>query len=326
MMKEILVIPGDGIGKEVMKVAVDMLSNIFPPEVLSFIHDEAGFEYFTVSGSPVSPTLTENLMHCDGVLFGASGTPSPPPEGFYSPIVFIRRTIGAMINVRHCRNIKGDIDFLVLRELSEGLYSAKETKTAEGYDVSFSVTQSACIHLANFAVQFARNRKKQVSVVHKANVMTRSDGFFKKNIVDVLTAQGIIAESVLSDAAGYHIVTDPMRFDVMVANNHDGDLLSDVAAGICGGLGLIPSISLGGSKPLAEPIHGSAPDIAGKNRADPVAMLLSACLLLDHLGFDYQSQCLRDAIYQHLSMRTDERLTTSEITEDITQLLQWQRS
>ncbi|EGQ6018551.1 isocitrate/isopropylmalate dehydrogenase family protein [Salmonella enterica subsp. enterica serovar Sandiego] len=321
-MKEILVIPGDGIGKEVMKVAIDILNNILSPNVLSFIHDEAGFEYFNVSGSPVSPTLIENLMRCDGVLFGASGTPSPPPEGFYSPIVFIRKVIGAMINVRHCRNIKGDIDFLVLRELSEGLYSSKETKTAEGYDVCFSVTQSACIHLANLAVQFARHRKKQVSVVHKANVLTRSDGFFQKNIVDVLTAHGITAESVLSDAAGYHIVTDPRRFDVIVANNHDGDLLSDVAAGVCGGLGLIPSISFGGSKPLAEPIHGSAPDIAGKNRADPVATLLSACLLLDHLGFDYQSQCLRDAIYQHLAMRTGELLTTNEIAVDITRLLQ----
>jgi isocitrate/isopropylmalate dehydrogenase len=317
-----MVIPGDGIGGEVVPVAVALLRTVVPK--LRTTDRQAGFAYWEVHGVSMPPDLIDEARRHDGILFGATGTPAPPPPSYESPILALRKELNLHASIRYFRSSRANsMDLVIVRDISEGLYIAVERETPSGMIAEHHVTRLGTERLARIAAGLARRRNGRVTVVHKANVLRRTEGLFLEVAAEVLESEGIAWDGALADAAGYHLVMDPQKYDVMMANSHFGDLLSDVAAALAGGLGLIPSLTVGEGPPLAEPVHGSAPDIAGQDKADPVATVLSGCELLDHLGVAGPARRLRDATEAHLRARDKEArsMTTSGIAADIARRL-----
>ncbi len=314
MTKRLLAIPGDGIGREVMPVAISVARMLAPEWEIDSL--EAGIERFERVGSAFPEDLLARAGFADGVLFGCTGTPSPPPLGYESPILTLREGLGLGVNIRHCRSIDGRIDIMMVRDCSEGLYCRRERIDGDCAVAEHVVTRAAVTAICDAAADLAVGRKGRVTVVHKANVLKVVEGSFRRWAIEALEARGVKWEEALSDAAGYHIVLDPGRYDVMVMNSQVGDLLSDVGAAVVGGLGLVPSLSLGTGTPLAEPIHGSAPDLVGSGRADPIAILGSLALLLGHLGLTIEAGRLDRALRCHLKDRRSEP-TTEAVAEDV---------
>ena len=318
---QILAIPGDGIGKEVVPIAVDVLRLAVP--FVEVRTEDAGYERWLECGESISMRTLKMAWAADGVLFGCTGTPSPPPAGYRSPILTLRKHLKLNINHRYCRSINGHpLNVVMIRDCSEGLYVQREHAIPGGMVAEHQVTRTATSRVAEVAAAFARRRLGRVTIVHKANVLKQTDGLFRQVAIETLEAEGIEWDEALSDAAGYHLVMDPKRYDIMLMTSHVGDLLSDLGAAVAGGLGLVPSLSLGEGPPLAEPIHGSAPDLVGRGMADPVATILSAGLLLEELGFRKEGHQLRSVVESHLAARTPSQLLkTKEIAEDIIQRL-----
>ncbi|WP_371483363.1 isocitrate/isopropylmalate family dehydrogenase [Kitasatospora sp. NBC_00315] len=317
MNVHMVAIAGDGIGEEVMGVTTRILGRVSSVTVESA---PAGYGHWQRTGSTIDEDLIDRVRQADGVLFGCTATPSPPPETYRSPILRLRRVLGLSVNIRHCRSAPGGpMDVVMLRDCSEGLYSESEHLVPDGATADYRVTREATARLARAASAIARRRKGEVTVVHKANVLRQSDGLFRQVALETVEAEGLAWNEALADAAGYHLVAEPGRYDVMMMTSQVGDILSDVGAAVAGGLGLVPSLSLGDGPPLAEPIHGSAPDIAGKGIADPTAMLLSAVMLLEHLGLTGPSTAIRGAVHAHLAARVPSSppAGTDEVERDI---------
>jgi isocitrate/isopropylmalate dehydrogenase len=297
----IVALAGDGVGPEVMAPTLRLLAR---EPALCVTEGLAGHGAWAQTGRTIDEPTLAQAKAADGVLFGATGTPAPPPAGYQSPILLLRRQLGLIANVRHCRRPDGGgLDVIMVRDCVEGLYSEVEQPIPDGYRADYRITRTVTRRLAGVAASFARQRRGVVTVVHKANVLRHSDGLFRATAIEELAARGVSHEEALADAAGYHLVADPGRYDVMVMTSHVGDILSDVGAAVAGGLGLVPSLTVGDGPPLAEPIHGSAPDIAGSGGADPVAMMLSAALLVEHLGHTTFAACLATAVNGHLAHR-----------------------
>jgi homoisocitrate dehydrogenase len=316
----VLAIPGDGIGREVVAPTVDLLARF--PEVVVEVA-EAGYEAWTRTGEAISEAALSALDRVDGVLFGCTATPAPPPDGYSSPILRLRRRLHLYANIRHCRSRVGSpLDVVMVRDCHEGLYSESEREIPGGVVADYRITRVQTRRVAEVAAALAKRRGNVVTVVHKANVLRKADGLFRSVAIEAIEEAGVGWDEALADAAGYHLVNDPSRYDVMVMPSHVGDILSDVAAAVGGGLGLVPSLSLGASIPLAEPIHGSAPDIAGRGVADPSATVLSAAMLLEEMGLGQPADRLRDAVYDHLRDRQGDRAPgTSEAAADIARRL-----
>ncbi|ESS10852.1 MAG: isocitrate/isopropylmalate dehydrogenase [uncultured archaeon A07HR60] len=208
------------------------------------------------------------------------------------------------MNVRPVRAYPGvdalrpETDVVFLRENTEGVYSGHETRlSADLSTLTRVVTSSASERLAEFGCEYVRDKNADgFHVVHKANVMRETDGRFLEAVTDVAATHEIPTETVLMDAFGTRICLEPDTFDVVVCPNLAGDVLSDVAAGLVGGLGLLPSANIGPNRGLFEPVHGSAPDIAGNGTANPAATILSAAMLLEFLGHNDDGQRVRDAV------------------------------
>jgi len=318
----VVALAGDGVGPEVMAPTLRLLAR---EPALRIVERPAGHGAWRQTGQTIDePTLNE-ARAADGVLFGATGTPSPPPESYQSPILLLRRQLGLVANVRHCRRPGGGgLDVIMVRDCVEGLYSEVERPIADGYQADYRITRTVTRALASVAASFAAGRRGVVTVVHKANVLRHTDGLFRATAIEELTNAGMSHEEALADAAGYHLVADPGRYDVMVMTSHVGDILSDVGAAVAGGLGLVPSLTVGDGPPLAEPIHGSAPDIAGTGAADPVAMMLSAALLAERLGHHAFAAKLTAAVNAHLDRRAGSPTTrwrTVEVYDDVARRL-----
>lgn len=312
----ILAIPGDGIGKEVVPATVEILTRLEPN--LAIEVEDAGYERWQACGESLSPRVLERAAEVDGVLFGCTATPSARPPGYRSPILMLRKLLQLSLNARYCRSVDGRLDVVMVRDASEGLYCQRERAIPDGMVAEHVVTRQATEQVARFAATFARQRKGRVTVVHKANVLD-TDAFFRECCIATLEKEGVAWDEALSDAAGYHLVLNPGLYDVMLMTSHVGDLLSDVGAAVAGGLGLVPSLSIGGVTPLVEPIHGAALDIVGRGVADPVATILSAALLLDHLGLESGAR-LQRVVYQHLAERTGECRTDAVVRDLIRRL------
>jgi homoisocitrate dehydrogenase len=279
----------------------------------------AGRQTWEHSGEAITAEVLHAAQTADGVLFGATATPSPRPPGYRSPILELRRALGAFANLRYCRGDGvGAIDVVIVRESAEGLYSGHERRISGGAVADYRVTEQASLATARAAARVARDRRGEVTIVHKANVLPQTDGLFRATAITCLEQESIEWNEILADTAGYELVRNPARFDVMLTGNHVGDMLSDVAAAVAGGLGRIPSLTLGDGPPLAEPVHGSAPDIAGTGTADPVAAILSAALLLCEIGRPAFAARLTTATREHLFERTpDAVVRTDAIAADI---------
>lgn len=291
MTRRLCVIPGDGIGQEVIPVAVEVLTAALPG--LETVEAEAGWATFEKTGTSVPGTTLDTLRECGAGLFGAVSSPSHKVAGYRSAILTMRQELGLYANIRPVRSWPGltprtDIDLIVVRENSEGLYSGLEESDGERAVAQRVITRTASIRIGRAALDLMRQLDRhQITIVHKANVLPLTDGLFRDCVLETVEeahADGFDVEvnQLLVDVAALKLLEDPARFDVIVTTNLFGDILSDAASHWGGGLGLAPSLNCGDGIALAEPVHGSAPDIAGQGIASPVAAVLSASMLARH--------------------------------------------
>ena len=282
---QIAVVPGDGIGQEVMKATIDVLDSLDID--FEYIYGEAGDACLEKNGTALPGETLDIIRQADACLFGAAG------ETAADVIVKIRQEMKMFANLRpvkaypHTNSLSDDIDFMIVRENTEGMYIADEEKyTDDGAIARRIITKEAEKRIIDYAFKYAvENNKSKVTAVHKANVLKKTDGLFKEIFYEVAENYPDIAtEDFYVDATAMYLITQPESFEVIVTTNLFGDILSDEGAGLVGGLGLIPSANIGLDGALFEPVHGSAPDIAGKGIANPIAMMLSAVMMLRYLG------------------------------------------
>lgn len=282
---QIAVIPGDGIGKEVMEATISVLDELNID--FDYVYGIAGDECNEEHGTPLPQETIDIIRDSDACLFGAAG------ETAADVIVKIRQEMKMFANLRpvksypNTKSIFENVDFMIVRENTEGLYIANQEEESEnGAIAKRIITREAEERIINYAFQYAKdNNRTKVTAVHKANVLKKTDGLFKKIFYEVAEKYpDIDTEDFYVDATAMYLVTQPQEFQVIVTTNLFGDILSDEGAGLVGGLGLTPSANIGADGALFEPVHGSAPDIAGQQKANPIAMMLSAIMMLRYLG------------------------------------------
>ncbi|MYF04532.1 MAG: isocitrate/isopropylmalate dehydrogenase family protein [Holophagales bacterium] len=283
-------IGGDGIGPEVVDAAVRIVDAVCGDRI-EWVEAEMGWGIFERAGRALPEATVEILAGCAGALFGAVSSPSHAVDGYRSPIVELRRRLDLYANVRPLTS--GAIEAVVVRENTEGLYAGRERWEREG-EVAIAervISRRATERIGRFACELAlsraarRRRTPRLTVVHKANVLRVSDGLFRETALDVAAGfPEIEVEEQLVDSMAYRLILEPERYDVIVAPNLYGDILSDAGAALVGGLGVVGSANCGERFCLAEPVHGSAPDIAGGGIANPVAAVSAAALLLERVS------------------------------------------
>ncbi|KAJ3404006.1 homoisocitrate dehydrogenase [Chytridiales sp. JEL 0842] len=327
----IALIPGDGIGKEVIPAAKDVIEAVMPSTTkLTFTPLQAGFELFQKTGVAL-PEETVSILksgQIDGGLFGAVSSPSHKVAGYSSPIVALRKKLDLYANVRPVASPvsatasgssdKKKIDMVIVRENTECLYIKSErTETlSDGSLVAWAdrkISQKASERIATMALRIALQRHQArlasgepnprvptVTVVHKSNVLSVTDGLFRESAHAAKKANKefdvIKMDEQLVDSMVYRLFREPQVFDVLVAPNLYGDIISDAAAALVGSLGVVSSANVGDSFCLGEPVHGSAPDILGKSIANPIASIRSAALLLSHLNYTTESTRILNAV------------------------------
>lgn len=276
-MKKIAVVEGDGIGREVIPAARQVMEYLHPE--YEFFPVSVGYGKWEATGCPCGDTDIAALKTADAILFGAITT--PPMKDYQSVVLRIRKSLDLYANLRP---VKGNgFDIMIVRENTEGLYSGIEEQSPDRATTLRVVSRAGTERIAQKAIQLAKNRQGSLTIGHKANVI-KSDVFFRDICITEAKASGVTFNDKYIDALSLDILQHPAHYDVVVTTNMFGDILSDVAAYLVGGLGLVPSANIGDRYALFEPVHGSAPDIAGKNIANPIAALRSAAMLLEYLG------------------------------------------
>ncbi len=320
MTHEIAVIPGDGIGQEVTPAAIEVLEAL--PVDFEFVYGEAGDATLAERGEALPTETRELAENADATLFGAAG------ETAADVILPLRSAVDSFANVRPARAYPGldavqpQTDLVFIRENTEGVYAGIESEITDGVTTCTRViTEDASREIAEFGFEHAdQNGYDDVTIAHKANVMRTTDGLFLDVASDVGDERGVDYDTGLMDALAMHLIQRPDEYGVVICPNLAGDMLSDLAAGLVGGLGLLPSANIGHENALFEPVHGSAPDIAGEGIANPSAMILSAAMLLDHLGYGEEGGRVRETVEAVLDTgpRTPD-LGGDASTEDVTE-------
>lgn len=312
---KICYIPGDGIGPELMRQALLVLESIGS---FDLVEARAGYECFKEMGMSLPQESLESARQADAVLFSALTSPPETVVEYRSPVLQLRKELDLYANVRPCRslpNVKSlfsNVDLTIVRENTEGLYSGVEW--VEG-DVAYAkrvISKKGSERIVRYAFEHAKKHgKKKVTVVHKANVLRKTCGLFLQSAKEVAREYpDIEMEEVIIDAMAMRLIKHPQDFQVIVTTNLFGDILSDEAAQLVGGLGMTPSMNYGEKHALFEPTHGSAPKYAGLDLVNPCAMVLSTAMLLDYLGQIRKAAMLSEAV----------RITLSEgktITRDL---------
>lgn len=289
-MPSLCVIEGDGIGHEVIPAAVRVLREAVPG--LETIPAEAGWDCFTRRGVSVPEETLETIRGCGAALFGAVSSPARKVDGYRSAILTMRQGLDLYANLRPVRSLprvspRSGVDLIVVRENTEGLYAGRE-RLEDGGETAIAervITRRATQRLAERALALMQTAgRRRLTIVHKANVLPLTDGLFRDTVrqAAVQASQygfAVEVDELLVDIAALKLAAEPERFDVIITTNLFGDILSDEASHWIGGMGLAPSINWGEGVALAEPVHGSAPDIAGQGIANPIAAILSAALL-----------------------------------------------
>ncbi|MDT8357439.1 MAG: isocitrate/isopropylmalate family dehydrogenase [Methanomicrobiaceae archaeon] len=284
----IAVVEGDGIGHEVVPIARRVLEITLPDA--EFFEVEVGYGKWERTGVACGEEEINELRNADAVLFGAITTPVDPD--YRSVMLQIRHELDLYANMRP---VKGEtFDMVIVRENTEGLYSGIEWTEPDRACTVRVVSRRGTERIARYACSIAK-RRRHLTVGNKANVI-KSDTLFREICLEVAAREGVPCSSQYIDALALDILRCPHRYDVIVTTNIFGDILSDVAAYLVGGLGMLPSANIGERCALFEPVHGSAPDIAGKNIANPIAAILSAALLLDHFQRAEESAAIEQAI------------------------------
>jgi isocitrate dehydrogenase (NAD+) len=328
MSRVITLIPGDGIGPEVTEAVV----RIFHVAGLDIEWEryDAGVTAFKRFNQSLPAELLDSIKRNTVALKGPVTTPIA--EGMTSVNVGLRKALDLYANLRPVRNLPGvksrysNVDLVIVRENTEDLYSGLEHEVVPGVVESLKIiTERASTRIAEFAFRYAEaNGRKRVTAIHKANIMKLGDGMFLESTRKTSRQHtGITYDERIVDAVCMQLVMFPDRFDVLLLPNLYGDIVSDLCAGLVGGLGVVPGANLGTENAVFEAVHGSAPDIANKNLANPTALLLSALMMLDHIGEREASERIRAALSAVLTegkVRTrdlDGTATTTEFTEAV---------
>lgn len=292
-MFKITVIPGDGIGNEVVQSAVEILETLNTR--FDFVYQDAGKDCYDKCGTNLPPDTIESCRNSNATLFGAVTSIAQQK----SAIVTLRRELDLYVNQRPIKSYENDdINFTIIRENSEGLYANIEDDYGDECIATRKITYAGCERIIKYAFDYAaKTNRKLVTASHKANVLPLTDGIFKDTFYNIASLyKNIKSNDYYIDATAMYLVTKPEYFDVIVTTNLFGDILSDEAAGVIGSLGLLPSANIGDETGLFEPVHGSAPDIAGKNKANPIATILSSALMLEYLGINKEAELLNNAV------------------------------
>ncbi|KAI0183164.1 hypothetical protein EV127DRAFT_414431 [Xylaria flabelliformis] len=345
-------IPGDGIGREVIPAGRRILEAL--PSSLGlkfeFTDLDAGFETFQKTGAALPDRTVDVLRNeCDGALFGAVSSPTKAVKGYSSPIVALRKKLDLYANVRPVKTVAtaaNPIDMVIVRENTEDLY-VKEERTFEDPERGVyaeaikRISSRASSRIATMAGEIAVRRQKLresgvasihksplVTITHKSNVLSQTDGLFRSCARAALAAQqfldaGVAVEEQIVDSMVYKLFRQPGSYDVIVAPNLYGDILSDGAAALVGSLGLVPSANVGEGFAIGEPCHGSAPDIEGQGVANPIATLRSTALMLEFLGEEQAAAKIYAAVDANLedgkllSPDLGGKAKTEEVVNDI---------
>ena len=328
------VIPGDGIGPEVIDEALGVLDAVLPGvEKTSY---DLGARRYHATGEVLPDGVLDELRAHDGILLGAIGDPSVP-SGLLERGLLLRTrfALDHHVNLRPSRLYDGVtsplagnpvIDFVVVREGTEGPYTGTGGAIRAGtpHEVATEVSLNTAFgvnRVVRYAFDLARTRRKHLTLVHKTNVLTFAGGLWSRLVAEVGAEYADVEVAYQHiDAATIYLVTDPGRFDVIVTDNLFGDIITDLAAAVSGGIGLAASgnIDATGTNPsMFEPVHGSAPDIAGKGIADPTAAVMSVALLLNHVGENAAAARVDAAVADHLATRGDATLSTREVGDRI---------
>jgi isocitrate dehydrogenase (NAD+) len=333
MTHTITLIPGDGIGPEVTEAVLRILhaSGV----QIEWDRHEAGVAAFERYRTALPVELLDSVKRTKVALKGPVTTPIG--EGFTSVNVGLRKALDLYANLRPVWTMPGvpsrftGIDLVIVRENTEDLYSGLEHEVVPGVVESLKIiSEKASRRIAEFAFSHARaNGRRKVTAIHKANIMKLGDGLFLRCVREVARQHADIAyDERIVDAACMQLVMKPEAFDVLVLPNLYGDIVSDLCAGLVGGLGVVPGANLGHEAAVFEAVHGSAPDIAGKNLANPTALLLSALLMLDHIGETTAAESIRKALETVLAagaVRTRDlggTATTTEFTAAVCEALE----
>ncbi|MBE8167712.1 MAG: isocitrate dehydrogenase [Shewanella sp.] len=325
--RTITVIPGDGIGPSIIDSALKVLDKVGCDFEYEFA--DAGLVALEKHGE-LLPQQTLDLIEKNKITLKGPLT-TPVGGGFTSINVTLRKKFALYANVRPVLSLKGtqaryeNIDIITVRENTEGMYSglgqtlSEDGCTAEATSI---ITRDGAEKIAVFAYELARkeNRKK-VTIVHKANIMKSTSGLFLKVAREVsLRFPDITTEEMIVDATCMKLVMNPENFDVIVTTNLFGDILSDLCAGLVGGLGMAPGANIGGDAAIFEAVHGSAPDIAGKNLANPTSVILASIQMLEHLGMADKAEAIRSAVTEVIASgdRTTRDLGGTHGTTDFT--------
>jgi isocitrate dehydrogenase (NAD+) len=323
MAHVITLIPGDGIGPEVSAAVV----RVFKAAAVDIEWDrhEAGVNAFKRYNQSLPVSLLDSIRTNRIALKGPVTTPIA--EGFTSVNVGLRKALDLYANLRPVRNLPGvesrfsNVDIIIVRENTEDLYAGLEHQIIPGVVESLKIiTEKASTRISEFAFEYARaNGRRTVTAIHKANIMKLSDGLFlestrkvSKEFIDIAYDERIV------DAVCMQLVMRPEKFDVLVLPNLYGDIVSDLCAGLVGGLGVVPGANIGKESAVFEAVHGSAPDIADKNLANPTALLLSAVMMLDYIGERERAERIRGALTRVLTagvVRTLDLGGTASTTE-----------
>ncbi|MBF4800516.1 isocitrate dehydrogenase [Aeromonas hydrophila] len=328
--RKITVIPGDGIGPSIIESAIQILT-----------HAGCDFEYEYADAGLVAlekhgellPQATLDLIEKNKVSLKGPLT-TPVGGGFTSINVSLRKKFNLYANVRPVLSFKGtrsrydNIDIITVRENTEGMYSgagqkrSDDNKSAEAMSI---ITREGAERIVKFAFELARQEgRKKVTIIHKANILKSTSGLFLEVAREVASRYpDIQSEEMIVDAACMNLVMYPERFDVMVTTNLFGDILSDLCAGLVGGLGMAPGANIGDGAAIFEAVHGSAPDIAGKNIANPTSVILASIQMLEYLGIQDKAERIREAV--RATIESGDRVTrdlggtasTSEFTQSI---------
>ncbi len=335
------VIAGDGIGPEVTSVAVAALEKALGSVELDITSYDLGSDRYLATGEALTESDLQSLSQHDAILLGAIGDPRVPSGVLERGLLLkLRFAFDHHINLRPSRLFPGavsplrdasGIDFVVVREGTEGPYVGNGGALRIGTDQEIanevSVNTAFGVRRAvEFAFNLASTRdRKHVTLVHKTNVLVHAGKIWLRVVEEVAAKYPNVTHDYLHiDAATIHMVNSPQRFDVIVTDNLFGDIITDLAAAICGGIGLAASANLnptGAFPSMFEPVHGSAPDIAGKNLADPTAAILSAALLAKSLGYLEAAERIENAVEHDLANRGETKRSTDQIAQSILELI-----
>jgi isocitrate dehydrogenase (NAD+) len=319
---QVVLIPGDGIGLEVSVAVREILAAASAP--VAFVEHLAGEVALAHGKKELLPVETLDAIRTHKVALKGPCT-TPIAGGFSSVNVALRKKLKLFAAVRPLRNMPGvrtryeNVDLVIVRENTEGLYSGLENAITEDVVVSMKVaTRAACARIADWAFRYAVDRhRKRVTVLHKANIMKMTDGMFLEESRKARTNYPSVEyDELIIDAALMRLVRDPTPFDIILCENLYGDLVSDMCAGMVGGLGVAPGANLGDDCAVFESVHGSAPDIAGKNIANPLALLMSATMMLNHLGVTRKDDACTTAA-SRIKAAYDRALAEGQTTGDL---------